>query len=252
MASPLHKTKGIVLRTVKYGETSLVVTMLTEVFGVQSYIINGVRTSSKKKTGKASVFQPTAILDLVVYHNELKNLQRIKEFKWSFLYKNIFSDIRKNAVALFMVELLNKCLKQPEANKELFQFCEDCLQHLDESSEMVTANFPLFFALHLATFFGVPPALLPAEVAKAENYFFDLREGCFTKERPAHPHFIAEKAAAVTAEIINTRRPHELEQLKLNHDFRRQLLFAYETYYALHMHEFGSLKTLPVLKEILS
>src|SRR6188508_830269 len=157
MSSQLHKTKGIVLRTVKYGETSLIVTMFTELFGLQAYLVNGVRTSTKKGSGKANLFQPTAILDLVVYHNELKHLNRIKEFKWSFLYQHILSDVKKNAVALFMVELLTKCLKQPEANPDLFHFAEDCFMHLDESNESAAANFPLFFALHLAVFFGMAP-----------------------------------------------------------------------------------------------
>ncbi|MBL7720826.1 MAG: recombination protein O N-terminal domain-containing protein, partial [Chitinophagaceae bacterium] len=70
MSDKLHKTKGIVLRTVKYGETSVIVTLFTELFGIQSYLVNGVRASSKKGTGKANMFQPAAILDLVVYHNE--------------------------------------------------------------------------------------------------------------------------------------------------------------------------------------
>src|SRR6202008_3070019 len=109
MSQTLHKTKGIVLRTVKYGETSVIVTIFTELFGVQSYLINGVRTSAKKGTGKASLFQPSAILDLVVYHNELKQLQRIKEFRWDWLYQHILSDVKKNSVALFMIELLTRC-----------------------------------------------------------------------------------------------------------------------------------------------
>ena len=49
-----HKTKGIVLRTVKYGETSLVAIILTELFGVQTYMVNGVRTS-KKTSAKANL-----------------------------------------------------------------------------------------------------------------------------------------------------------------------------------------------------
>ena len=150
----IHKTKGIVLRSVKYGETSLVVTVFTELFGLQSYIVNGVRTVSKKGSSKAVFFQPPALLDLVVYHNEYKNLQRIKEHKWAYLYRHIFSDVRKNSVSLFMIELLTKSLKQPEANAELFYFMEDALIHLDEASDTVMANFPLFFALHLAVFFG--------------------------------------------------------------------------------------------------
>jgi len=247
MSSQLHKTKGIVLRAVKYGETSLIVTMFTELFGLQSYLVNGVRTSTKKGSGKANLFQPTAILDLVVYHNELKHLNRIKEFKWSYLYQNIFSDVPKNAVALFMIELLTKCLKQPEANPELFEFCEDAFIHLDESTGSVMANFPLFFALHLPVFFG----FRISDEYSDKNSIVDLQEGMFVSERPDHFHFLEGKQAEITSELLKMMQPEELEQLKLNHDFRRQLLFAYETYYALHIQDFGTMKTLPVLREVL-
>ena len=248
MSSQLHKTKGIVLRAVKYGETSLIVTIFTELFGLQSYLVNGVRTSSKKGSGKANLFQPTAILDMVVYNNELKHLNRIKEFKWSYLYQHIFSDVPKNAVALFMIELLTKCLKQPEANPELFEFCEDAFIHLDESTGSVMANFPLFFALHLPVFFG----FRISDEYSDKNSIVDLQEGMFVQERPDHFHILEGKQAEVTSELLKMMQPEELEQLKLNHDFRRQLLFAYETYYALHIQDFGAMKTLPVLREVLS
>ena len=247
MSSQLHKTKGIVLRAVKYGETSLIVTLFTQLFGLQSYLVNSVRTSTKKGTGKANLFQPTAILDLVVYHNELKRLNRIKEFKWSYLDQHIFSDVPKNAVALFMIELLTKCLKQPEPNPELFEFCEDAFMHLDESTGTVMANFPLFFALHLPAFFGFR---ISDDYSK-ENSILDMQEGTFVSERPNHFHFLEGKQAEVTSDLLKMMQTEELEQIKLNHDFRRQLLFAYETYYALHIQEFGTMKTLPVLKEVL-
>src|SRR3712207_1239703 len=143
----VHKTKGVVLRTVKFGETSIVATVFTELFGLQSYLVNGIRQVSKKGTAKGAYFQPGSMLELVVYKNEFKNLQRIKEYKWSYLYQHLFSDIFKNAVALFAIELLNKCLKEPEPNNELFYFIEDALLHLDEATPAVTANFPLFIAL---------------------------------------------------------------------------------------------------------
>lgn len=116
----VHKTKGIILRSVKFGETSVIVTILTELFGLQSYLVNGVRTSSLKGSSKIALFQPSAMLDLIIYHQESKNLQRLKEYSWNHLYQNIFSDVVTNAIALFMIELLQKCLKQPEPNPELF------------------------------------------------------------------------------------------------------------------------------------
>lgn len=247
MADRTHKTKGIVLRTVKYGETSLIVTIFTELFGVQSYIVSGVRTSTKKGSGKANLFQPTAILDLVVYHNELKHLNRIKEFRWHHLYQHIFSDVPKNSVALFMIELLTKCLKQPEPNPELFEFVEDAFIHLDESNNAVMANFPLFFALHLPAFFG----FRISDDRSDETPILDLQEGIYVSEKPDHLHFLEGKQAEVTSELLKMMQPHELEQLKLNHDFRRQLLLAYEIYYRLHIQDFGTMKTIPVLGEVL-
>lgn len=247
MTAQLHKTKGIVLRTVKYGETSVIVLIFTEKFGIQSYLVNGVRTSTKKGSGKANLFQPAAILDLVVYYNELKQLNRIKEFKWSHLYKNILSDVPKNAVSLFMVELLTKCLKQPEVNEDLFNFCEDAFIYLDESSPAVMANFSLYFALHLSSLLGFQIH----NVYSAKNHFLDLQEGSFTDIQPDHLNFMEGKFAEITSDLLKVMQPSELEQIKLNHETRRQLLHAYEVFFALHVQEFGTMKTLPVLREVL-
>ena len=248
MPDKLHKTKGIVLRSVKYGETSVIVLMLTEKFGVQSYIVNGVRISSKKGSSKASLFQPSAILDLVVYYSELKQLQRLKEFKWGYLYKNIFSDVKKNAVALFMVELMMRCLKQPESQEDLFNFVEDALIHLDSGSETITANFPLFFSLHLAVLLG----FRMNDNYSVLNTVFDLEDGNFVTEKKHLNHFLEGKHAEMTAQLLKVMQPEKLREIKLNHEFRRELLYAYETYYALHIQDFGKLKSLPVLSEILN
>lgn len=244
----LHKTKGIVLRTVKYGETSLVVTIYTELFGVQSYLVNGVRTSSRKGPGKANLFQPAAILDLVVYHNDLKNLQRIKEFRWGFLYQQLFFDVFKNAVALFMVEVLQKCIKQPESNSDLFYFIEDAFVHLDAAEGRVLANFPLFFILHLAVFFG----FRIHDDYDADNSWLDLKEGQFVSEHPEHPYFLEGNYSYLTAQLLRVQRPEELTELALNQDTRRILLQAYLTFYALHVPDFGEMRTLLVLQTILS
>jgi DNA repair protein RecO (recombination protein O) len=248
MPDKLFKTKGIVLRAVKYGETSLIVTIFTELFGIQSYLVNGVRKSTKKGSGKASLFQPAAILEMVVYHSELKNLQRIREFRWGYLYSHILVDVKKNAVALFLVELLTKCLKQPEANPDLFQFSEDIFIHLDRSTENTAANFPLFFALHLTVFLGL---------RMSDNYsdtrtILDLQEGVFVDEKPHHPYYIEDKEARVTSDILKVMQPEELADTRLNHEFRKSLLFAYERYYSLHIHDFGTLRSLPVLSELFS
>lgn len=138
-----HKTKGIILRTVKYGETSIITTVYTELFGIQSYIVKGVRQNTKKSPAKAIYFQPAAMLDLVVYHNEFKNLNFIKEYQWGYLYQSILFDVAKNTVAIYIAETLQHSLKQPESNPELFYLIEDSLKQLYNWSPALTANLPL-------------------------------------------------------------------------------------------------------------
>jgi len=243
----IHKTKGIVLRTVKYGETSVIVSILTELFGVQSYIVNGIRTISRKGASKSGMFQPAAMLDLVIYHQEGKNLQRIREFSWSHLYQHIFSDVVTNTVALFMIEVLQKCLKQPEPNPELYSFMEDALNGLDQAAPKVQANFPLFFAIHLAGFFG----LRIDDNYSEKRIYLDLREGYFSEEKPSHPHYLENPLSEISSQLLKAMQPDDLAAFTLNKETRRLLLLAYEDFYSIHIAGFTPLKTLPVLRTIL-
>ena len=223
------------------------VTIYTRLFGIQSYIVNGVRLHTKKGTGKASLFQPSALLDLVVYHHESAHLNRIREFNWRKIYDHLLNDVKKNAIAMFMVELLSRCIKQPEPNEDLFDFVEDSFLELDKAGDTVSANMPLFFAVHLPAFLG----LRMDDNHSERNSVLDLKEGVFTSSFPSHPDFLEGKAADVTSQLLKARQPRELDTLKLNQEFRRELLFAYERFYMLHVNDFSSLKTIGVLKEIL-
>lgn len=242
-----HKTKGIVLRTIKYGETSLIVSIYTELFGIQSYIVNNVRTSTRKGHGKANLFQPASILEMVLYHNELKNLQRLREYKWAHLYENLHFNVFRNSVALYMVELLHKMIKEPETNEPLYNFIEDAFIYLDKAEDAVVANYALFFTLHLATFFGFGIGDTYSET----NRYLDFHSGYFVAERPSHANYLEEPFSQVTSQLLKTRHPSELDQVKLRRDARQYLLQSYLIFYAIHIQDFGTLKTLPVLHEVL-
>ncbi|MFT3703334.1 MAG: DNA repair protein RecO [Agriterribacter sp.] len=240
-------TKGIVLRTVAYGETSVIALLYTEAFGLQSYLVNGVRTTAKTAV-KGSLLQPGSILDLEVYHNELKNLQRIKEAKWHYIYQQIFFNVYKNAVAMFMTELLQKVIRQPESNPDLYNFIEDAYIQLDKAEPGIALNFPVFFALHLTLFFGsrIQDDFSP------EKTILDLREGCFIAERPIHPFFVEGAPSSAIGELLKVMQPHELGEIQLNNKLRRQIIESILQFYGLHIQDFGSMKSLAVLQEVLA
>ena len=242
----LHSTKGIVLRAVKYGDTSLIVSIFTELFGIQSYIVNGVRTEKKGGT-KAGMFQSAAILDMIVYHQDQKNLQRIKEYKWAYLYREIYTGIVKTTLVMYMMEILQKCLKQPEANPELYDFTESSLVQLDEADEGTAANYALHFTLALATHLGFRIGGRYSEYTPV----LDLYEGSFAAEKPTHGYFLEGYLSEATYLLLEADTIPRLREIRLNRDLRRTLLQAYQSFYALHIADFGQLRSLSVLHDIL-
>jgi DNA repair protein RecO (recombination protein O) len=245
--SVLHHTKGIVIRTVKYGETSLVVSLFTKKFGLQQYMVNGVRTSKKGSPFSASQMQVGNILELVVYRNEKDTLQRIKECKQACHYEFIFTDVIKNTVLLFMIELLQKCLKEPDEQEELFHFLEDMLISLDRSTPSELANIPLFFALHLSHFFGF---------RIMDNYqndcnILDLFEGKFVSSPPLHSHYLMPPESEWVVQFLRVMQINELSELRLSRNLRNELLDSCLNYYAMHVSPFGFMRSLPVVRTLM-
>jgi DNA repair protein RecO (recombination protein O) len=244
----IFSTKGIVLRTVKYGDTSIIAGIFTEQFGLQSYLINGIRSNSKSARSKSGLFQPGALLDMEVYHNELKNLQRIKEARWHKLYQHIYFDILKSSVALFMIEMLQKCLREPEPLEELFAFTEDVLLELDEATDpTIIANLPLFFAVHLSSFLGHQITDNYSE----KNSVFNLQEGQFEAEAMLQQAHLEYPYSSLIAEILRAQQPQELMEIKTNRQIRLKVLLGLIQFYQIHLSSFGNMKSLDVLQQMM-
>jgi DNA repair protein RecO (recombination protein O) len=150
----LHKTKGIVLNYIRYSDTSIISKIYTEAFGLQSYIINGVR--SNKAKNKIALFQPLTLLDLVVYHKENRGLQRISEIRCAEPYFAIPFDIHKISISIFLSEILIKTLKEEVSNQELFDFLYHSFHALDKL-ENETLNFHVSFLLRYSFYLGFFP-----------------------------------------------------------------------------------------------
>lgn len=230
----LHKTRGIVLNFIRYRETSIVTRIYTENFGMQSYIVNGVRGGKKKSKSKISFFQPLTLLDLVVYYKKSAGLSRISDIKCSEPYTTLPYDFRKSAIALFVAEVLNKSLKEEEGNTALFDFLHSSLLMLDHMQQGF-GNFHLQFMLKLSRYLGFAPS-------SAGELFEQVYDFVGKPE-------VADEEREVINHLLNA--PYT-ETAKSSNAIRQILLDDIIKFYQLHIDSFGELKSLPVLREILS
>jgi DNA repair protein RecO (recombination protein O) len=221
----LHKTRGIVFRFTKYGETSIIVNIFTELFGIQSYIVNGVRSKSAKN--KIALYQPMTLLDLVVYYKENANIKRIKEIKCLHPYHTITTDVRKSAVAMFLNEVLNKTVKEETHAQELCDFIIHSFIILDTQTEGAE-NFHLIFLLKLGRFLGFG--------AQYVNEVLGVRVA-------------DEGIEKIVSQLI---RADYTDAITMTNQQRREILELLVRYYTDHIETIGELKSMQVLREVMA
>lgn len=239
----LETTRGLFLHYIDYSDSSVIARIYTEKFGQQSYIVSGAH--SKKSGARINLFQPLYLLDLEVYHKPGRGVQRLKSARINFPFNHLPFDIRKSSQAIFIAELLMKCLKEEEANAEMFGFLfhAACLLDLTEEGNN---NFLISFLFRLTRFLGVEPQAPPPTGFR----FFDLVSASFKQHEPVHHRFMDAELSQKFAELFQTDFS-ELSKLSWNNRHRRALLDHLLDYYAIHLDMATNLKSLAVLKEVL-
>ncbi|GHT21274.1 DNA repair protein RecO [Bacteroidia bacterium] len=213
-------TRAIVLNHIRYGESSLVVHLYTEQLGRQTVFVKGA--FGKKSQMKASLFQPLYIIETSIYHRDKRQMQRISNIRVLQPFHNILMHPMKSSIALFIAEALTKTLREEECNKELFAFLSQSLQALNLMDKGV-ANFHLIFLIHLTRYLGFYPNL--------QEFSANM------------PDFLTH---------LMTLSFEHLETLEINHTQRNQMMEYILSYYAIHVENFGKMKSFMVLQQVFS
>ncbi len=237
----LQKTKGIALKTTNYSESSIVAQIFTESLGLQSYLINGARKPKAKI--HINMLQPLHLLDMVVYVKEGNNLQRIKEAHPAPALAQVPLDIKKGAIALFLNEVLYKVLKHQHPDPQLFHFVYQSILWLDQTNLSIQ-NFHLCFLMKLSRFLGYLPS-----TTSQTHPFFDLMEGRFTSNLPAHSYVLQEPHTSLFHSILSSSYENSAH-IAIKHNDRIYVLRQIINFYRLHTENFGIVNSLEILEEI--
>lgn len=242
----LQKTYGIVLRSIKYGDTSLVCTIFTAVCGVQTYMVQGVR-SAKTKNNRAAFFQSGTLLELVVYQRPQRNMQRLREFQPAHIYTTMQEEIVKNSIVLFSAELLLRLLPEQAPMPELFDFTYDYFVQLDKMPVSAVANFPLYFIIQCSRYLGYDIKGSYSE----DTPHLNLHEGGFTRQAPTLTPFVNDEDAKILSQVLQLNDFNELKEVNMNATIRFRLLDWYMAFLQQHTEHVINLKSLGVLQAIL-
>jgi DNA repair protein RecO (recombination protein O) len=238
----LDKTRGIVLHQIKYTDSGIVSQMYTRKFGRQSFLVKGMRN---RKTGKHNIlFQPMFILDLELYYKASREMQSLKEFSVFFTPYDIYSNIKKSCVALFLGEVLTSVLKEESPHEELFDYIEESILYFENCKEGF-ANFHIGFLAGLSSFLGFEPG----PRMEKENLYFDMLNGIFVPIPPVHGNYANEEISNILARFFESSYD-SISKISLTGNIRNDVLETLVRFYSLHLPGLKKIKSLDVLKDV--
>ena len=237
----MPNSRAFVIRSIKNGETSLIVSCYLEDIGYKTFIVKGVYGSKKSKFSKAHFF-PLNIINLNYSYTEGKNLGFIKEVKTEKLYNSLHLDIQKSSVIIFLSEMLNSTFNEETlVNKDLFNFLLNTLSWYDQVKSC--NNFHIKFLIELSRFIGFYP-----NINNENDSFFNLESGSTSATQSMGTN-ISGNDLTLFKEFLGTEF-EDLNSMNTKNQSRTQILNYIIDYYSLHLQMFKTPKSTNVFAEI--
>ncbi|MCD8102256.1 MAG: DNA repair protein RecO [Alistipes sp.] len=237
-----YKASGIVLHTVKYGETSVILYLLTDTVGRQTYMVQGVR-GGRSKGNRSALFQPMFLLDLVGLESPRMELHRIREVRPAVPLTTIPFDIRKSTISLFMAEVIYRLVRETEPESPIYGFVRGAVEALDAMDDGV-ANFHIWFLAKLSPYLGFCPGN-----EYTDGFRFDIQEGIFTPLEP--PHGMAfDRENSRLLDLLMQSRVEGLHDIRLSREKRSAFLSAMISYFSYHLDGINNIRSIQILREV--
>lgn len=241
----LETTQGIVMHYNRYNDDNAIVDIFTLSRGSASFLVRD-RQQQRKGGLHTTLLRPLNIVELVFDFRSSASLQRIQELHIAHCYTSLPYHPIKETVALFLSEFLHEALRNEIQNPNLYHYILYSLKWFDAANEGL-ANFHLALLIRLTHYLGFWPNIKD----RGKLPFFDLRDSIATNTEPPHGSFLKGEEAAILPKLLrmNLRNMHKF---LLTRQQRTRILDVLTLYYQLHVPEFRNLRSLSVLREVLT
>ena len=145
-----ERLNGVVLRTISYNDKNSIVRVYTDSHGLLSFLLP--QSNGKTARMRRALFQPLSLVEIESDITANREIYRIREARCLVPLPSLHSHPVKNAVSLFITELLSHVIVEEEPNAPLFAYISSSVQLLDRLEKGI-ANFHICFLYNLGIFF---------------------------------------------------------------------------------------------------
>ena len=237
-----EKLRGVVLNTIRYSDKHNIVHIYTDGRGLMSFAVPLGKTQAARM--RNALLMPLSLVDLEAGVRPGRDLAVLREIHRNFPLATIYSDPVKNAISLFISELLAHVIQEPEGNDPLFRYIEQAVQLLEQLPGHV-ANFHICFLYHLGAHLGIQPNV----ESHHDGYWFDMTDGVFVPA-PVSGHMNLQPSEAQVIHLLSRMTFSNMGVFRFNREERNRVLDVIISYYRLHNAAIGTLRSPDILKQL--
>lgn len=239
----LVQTEGIILKRIKYSDTSVIIHILTADHGKVSVIVNGVRKAKSRMN--ASYFQPMNLIQFSFFKKNNSTLYRIKEVAMSYYYQQLNLDILRGSMGVYLAEIVQRSVREKEDYPNLYAFLKSWYQYLDAGEDVGMIHIWALIQISKILGFGIGNDQNEVDV------HFNLLEGVFVNEEEYSSDFIVSKEWSDVIQQLNTASLDGLKNIRMSRKDKYGLLSKLEYYFSIHVDGFGNVQSLDVLRQVM-
>ncbi len=237
-----EKLRGIVLNTIRYSDKHNIVHIYTDGRGLMSFVVPIGKTHAARM--RNAMLMPLSLVELEAGIRNGRDLAVMRELRRNYPLATIYSDPIKNAIALFISELLAHVIQEPEGNAYLFSYIEQSVKLLEEMPGQV-GNFHICFLFHLGAHLGIQPNL----ESYHKDYWFDMTDGVFVPSA-VRGHALLQPQEAQVIHLLSRMTFSNMGVFRFNREERNRMLDLIISYYRLHNAAIGTLRSPDILKQL--
>lgn len=233
----------ITLRSTPVSDKKSILNAFSKEYGRVSFVVAGGR--SPEAVRRRALLMPLNIVEGIADRRAGNELMTLTQPHAVSPAGSFSGNPVKNAVALFLTEVLSLLLRESQPDPDLFDYLSLSIGRLAVASTREAANFHICFLLHLSRIIGIEPdweSYRPRTV-------FDMSDGRF--RRP-------DALGGTLLTIPESEAAHKLSRMTFNnmtlfrmsHNDRNTVIDMIIRYYSMHYASLSSLRSLDVLREL--